>query len=65
MPEAVRQDIPTGAHRSLIRQCLFTEDEMRRVCGVGVGGVRDAAVWLAVVMWIRKQALCGNDVRER
>lgn len=39
-------------------------EEMHRVCGVEVGGVRDA-VWLAVVMWIRKQALSGNDVRAR
>lgn len=37
---------------------------MHWVCGVDVGGVRDA-VLLAVVMWIRKQALSGNDVRAR
>ncbi|KAA0702027.1 Lissencephaly-1 -like protein A [Triplophysa tibetana] len=34
--------------------------EMNWVWGVGMGGVRDA-VWLEVVMWMRKRAQSGND----
>lgn len=50
---------------SLTDKTVFVyRGEMHRVCGVEVGGVWDA-VWLAVVMWIRKQALSGNDVRAR